>query len=98
MVSMKTPKFRVFGLLVFAAIPGCKHKQTEDEAIRAPIRQHPVSLATLNLQAMNTDFNRITVNNNQASADVSFRPKTGAPAGAAMQVSYQLEKQDGNWR
>jgi len=98
MVGMKTLKLLVFGLLVVALFSGCKQKQGDDEAVRAAVRQHLVSLGTLNLQAMDTDFDRVTVSNNQASADVSFRPKAGAPAGAAMQETYQLEKQDGNWR
>jgi hypothetical protein len=79
-------------------IAGCKQKQGDAEAIQAAIRQHLTTIGTLNLQAMDMDFTKISVQNNQASADVSFRPKTGAPAGATMQVSYQLEKQDGNWK
>jgi len=89
---------RILGLVVLTLFAGCKQKQSDDEAIRAAVRQHLVSLGTLNLQAMDTDFSRITVNNNQASADVSFRPKGSAPADAAMQVTYQLEKQNGIWR
>jgi hypothetical protein len=77
---------------------GCKQKPSDDEAVRAAVRQHLSSLGTLNMQAFDTDFNNISIQNNRATADVSFRPKTGAPAGAAMQVSYQLEKQEGNWR
>jgi len=88
----------VFSLLVLALSAGCRQKQTEEDAIRAAVQQHLVSLGTLNMQAMDTGFNKVSVNNNQASADVTFRPKTGAPAGAAMQVTYQLEKQNGNWR
>ena len=91
-------RLQVLGLTTLAMLAGCKQKQTDDEAIRAAVRQHLVSLGTLNLQAMDTDFDRIAVNNNQASADVSFRPKGGGPTGGAMQVTYQLEKQDGNWR
>ena len=91
-------KVQVISLIVLTLLAGCKQKQSEDDAIRAAVRQHLVSLGTLNLQAMDTGFDRIAINNNQASADVSFRPKGGAPAGAAMQVTYQLEKQDGNWR
>jgi hypothetical protein len=89
-------------LFCFAAIlgvlSGCKQKADDDEAVRAAVRQHLTSLGTLNLQAMDMDFTKIAVQNNQASAEVSFRPKTGAPAGATMQVSYQLEKQDGAWK
>ena len=95
---MRTRTLRILGLIALMPLAGCKQKQGDDEAIRAAVHQHLISLGTLNLQAMDTDFNRISVNNTQASADVSFRPKTGAPADAAMQVTYQLEKQDGNWR
>src|SRR5215468_11089294 len=97
-VGMRTLKLRVFGLLVLALSAGCTQKQSDDEAIQAAVRQHLASLGTLNLDAMDTDFNKVAVNNNQASADVTFRPKSGAPTGAAMHVTYQLEKQNGNWR
>ena len=77
---------------------GCGQKPNDDEAIRSAVRQHLTSLGTLNLQAMETDFTKISIQNDKASVDVSFRPKTGAPAGAAMQVSYQLEKLEGAWK
>lgn len=84
-------------LLSIAVLGGCRKKQGEDEAIRAAIRQHLVSLNTLNMQAMDTDFGKIAVEGNQASAEVTFKPKTGAPAGTAMHVAYRLEKRDGSW-
>jgi len=84
--------------LVFAFPSGCKQKPSGDEAVRSAVRQHLSSLGTLNMQAFDTDFTTIVIQNNQATADVSFRPKNGAPAGAAIQVSYQLERQEGNWR
>ena len=39
----------------------------------------------------------VSIQGNQAQAQVEFRPKTGAPQGAGMQVSYSLAKQDGKW-
>jgi hypothetical protein len=98
---MRVPKkigFVFCFLALLVSFAGCKQKQNDDEAIRAAVRQHLASLATLNLQAMEMDFTKIAIQNNQASADVSFRPKTGAPAGAAMQVSYELEKREGAWK
>src|SRR5882762_9732518 len=92
-------KIAIAAFVSFLAVTGgCKQKPSDDEAVRAAVRQHLSSLGTLNMQAFDTDFANISIRNNQATADVSFRPKTGAPAGAAMQVSYQLEKQAGNWR
>jgi len=97
---MKAPKKigLVFCFFALALTAGCKQKQSDDEAIRSAVRQHLTSVGTLNLQAMDMDFTKIAIQYNQASADVSFRPKTGAPAGAAMQVSYELEKQEGTWK
>jgi hypothetical protein len=84
-------------IFLLGAVSGCRQKPSDDEAVRAAVRQHLSSLGTLNMQAFETDFTNVSIQNNQATADVSFRPKTGAPAGAAMQVSYQLEKKEGNW-
>ena len=98
---MKKPLLKIaiaFCTVALASASGCKQKPSDDEAVRAAVRQHLSSLGTLNMQAFETDFANVSIQNNQATADVSFRPKTGAPAGAAMQVSYQLEKKEGNWK
>jgi hypothetical protein len=76
---------------------GCKHQASDNDAIRAGISQHLASLSTLNLSAMDMDVNDVTIQGLQARAQVTFRPKTGAPAGAGMQVAYQLEKRDSSW-
>lgn len=76
---------------------GCKKQPTDNEAIRAGIMQHLTGVGTLNMSAMEMDVRSVSVNGNQAHAEVEFRPKTGAPAGAGMQVAYNLEKRDGAW-
>jgi hypothetical protein len=81
----------------FALAAGCKHQQSDNDAIRAGIKQHLISLNTLNLSAMDMDVNDVAIEDRQARAQVTFRPKTGAPAGAGMQVAYQLEKRDSAW-
>jgi hypothetical protein len=81
-------------LLVFA---GCKKQQSDNDAIRAGILQHLNGVGTLNMSAMEMEMRSISVNGNQARAEVVFRPKTGAPQGAGMQVAYNLEKRDGAW-
>ncbi|HEY4816604.1 MAG TPA: hypothetical protein VIH67_04190 [Candidatus Acidoferrum sp.] len=43
---------------------------------------------------MDIDVNNVAIQGSQARAQVIFRPKTGAPPGAGMQVAYQLEKRD----
>jgi hypothetical protein len=76
---------------------GCKKQASDNDAIRAGIMQHLNAVGTLNMSAMDMDIRSISINGNQAHAEVVFRPKTGAPAGAGMQVAYNLEKRDGAW-
>jgi hypothetical protein len=94
-------KRKVFlGILLTAAITqaGCQtQQQTASDGIREGIRQHLSSLNTLNLSAMDMNITNMNVNGNTALAQVEYVPKTGAPPGAAMRVSYSLEKHDERW-
>ena len=83
------------GLLVLFA--GCKKQESDADAIRSGINQHLASLKTINLSAMDMNITSFSVQGNQAQAQVEFKPKTGAPQGAGMQVAYSLEKQNGLW-
>jgi hypothetical protein len=76
---------------------GCKKQPSDNDAIRAGILQHLNGVGTLNMSAMEMDIRNVSINGNQAHADVEFRPKTGGNPGAGMQVGYNLEKRDGNW-
>src|SRR5258708_37887344 len=76
-------------------VGGCKKQPSDNEAIRAGIMQHLTAVGTLNMSAMDMDVRSVSINGNQAHAEVVFRPKTGAPAGAGMQIAYHLEKRDG---
>ena len=76
---------------------GCKKQPSDNDAIRAGILQHLNGVGTLNMSAMEMDIRSVSINGNQAHAEVVFRPKTGAPDGAGMQVAYNLEKRDGAW-
>jgi hypothetical protein len=76
---------------------GCKKQPSDSDAIRAGIMQHLAGVGTLNMTAMEVDLRSVSINGNQAHAEVEFRPKTGGPPGAGMQVAYNLEKRDGAW-
>jgi hypothetical protein len=98
-VSARRERFAlVLGLaLVLVLSGGCKKQVSDNDAIRAGILQHLNGVGTLNMSAMDMDIRNVSINGNQAHAEVVFRPKTGAPAGAGMQVAYNLEKRDGAW-
>lgn len=92
----RTPVFIVlFGCLLLFV--GCKKQESDADAIRAGINTHLSGLKTINLSAMDMIVNSFSIQGNQAQASVEFRPKTGAPAGAGMQINYTLEKQNGIW-
>jgi hypothetical protein len=76
---------------------GCKKQESDADAIREGINQHLSSLKTINLGAMDMNVTNFSIQGNQAQAQVEFRPKSGGPPGAGMQVSYSLEKQNGLW-
>lgn len=83
-------------LAVLLSAGACK-KQNDNDAIRAGILQHLATIGTLNLRAMDMDVRSVSVNGNQAHAEVEFRPKTGGTPGAGMHVAYNLEKRNGEW-
>lgn len=87
-------------MLLFAAFftsGGCNQQPSDNDAIRAGILQHLTAVGTLNISGMQMDIRGVSINGNQAHAEVEFRPKSGAAPGAGMQVAYNLEKRDGSW-
>jgi hypothetical protein len=84
-------------LAALCAAGGCKKQQSDNDAVRAGIMQHLTAVGTLNISAMEMDIRSVSINGNQAHAEVEFRPKTGGAPGAGMQVAYNLEKRDGSW-
>lgn len=79
-------------------VSACKKQASDNDAIRAGILQHLTAIGTLNMSAMDMDVRSVSVNANQAHAEVEFRPKKGGgPPGAGMHVAYNLEKRDGAW-
>jgi hypothetical protein len=96
-MSMKRFATAILILAAFCAVSGCKHQPSDKDAIRAGILQHLKAVGTLNISAMEMDIRNVSINGNQAHAEVEFRPKTGAAPGTGMQVAYNLEKHDGSW-
>jgi hypothetical protein len=100
--TRKVFRVKCFALAIgFSAVlfvsSGCKKQAGDNDAIRAGIMQHLNGVGTLNISAMEMDIRSVSVNGNQAHAEVEFRPKSGAAPGAGMQVAYNLEKRDGAW-
>lgn len=95
-VTMKI-KFTLVLSAALLATVGCHKAPSVNDGIREGIQQHLSSLKTLNLSAMDMNITNVTIDRNTAQAQAEFVPKSGAPAGAAMRVSYSLEKRDQQW-
>jgi hypothetical protein len=85
----------ILGLL--ASFAGCKKQESDNDAIRDGINQHLASLKTLNLGAMDMNITNVSIQGNQAQAQVEFRAKGASAQGAGMQIAYSLQKQNGLW-
>jgi hypothetical protein len=75
----------------------CRSKVDDKEAVRAGIIKYLGSLNTLNVSAMDINVSQVSVNGNQAQAQVEIRLKNSPPDGASMKLSYNLEKRGGEW-
>lgn len=75
----------------------CKSKTDENEAIRAGVMKHLVALNMLNMSNMDVKVTQVTINGNQAQAQVEIRSKGGDPNAPSMQIGYALEKRGDEW-
>jgi len=83
-------------LLLFCFAAGCgKRAQGNDQdAVRASVDRYLTTQAGLNMETMEHEFKQVTVNGDQATAQVEFRVKDGE---GKMQMDYVLERKDGDW-
>jgi hypothetical protein len=73
---------------------GCSKASSDNDAIRAAIVKHLTDRGGLNMAAMDVNVKQVSVNGDQAQAQVEFRPKQG---GGGMQVAYTLQRVQGAW-
>lgn len=81
--------------LLLAGLLGCQKATSDEEAIRASILQHLRENSSINLAAMETTVQQVSVNGDHAEAQVLFRTKQ---EGATMQMTYALERSAGGWK
>jgi hypothetical protein len=76
---------------------GCNKAKKDANEVRAGIMKHLAGMSGLNMSAMDMEIRNITVNGDKAHAEVEYKLKSGNDKGAGMQVSYNLERRDGQW-
>ena len=76
------------------ASAGGSINQSDQDAIRAAVRQHLAGNRSINMTAMDMNITQISINGDQAQASVEFRLKQG---GTTMEMSYALMRHAGGW-
>jgi len=76
---------------------GCNQAKRDANEVRAGIMKHLAGMNGLNMSAMDMEIHSITVNGDTARAEVEYKLKAGNDKGAGMQVSYSLERRNGEW-
>jgi hypothetical protein len=83
-------------LVLLAALAGaCKGSQSDREAISASIDHHLQGRSDLNMGVMEHEIKQVSIQGDQATAQVEFRLKQGN--GASMLVDYTLARENGQW-
>jgi hypothetical protein len=67
---------------------------SDEDAIRAAIERHLRENSGINLAAMDTTFDSISIQGDKAQANVTFRLKQG---GTSMTMTYMLSRQANGW-
>jgi hypothetical protein len=89
-----TPKL-VIPLLLGIAIVGCNRAPESKEAVREGIVDHLNKNTGLDMKSMDVEVKDVIFKGNQATASVSFKPKSSPDAG--MTMNYTLERQGQKW-
>lgn len=84
----------LLGVLLLAT-SACKAKPDAKEAIRAGVMKHLNSLKGLNISNMDIKLTQISIDGNQAHAQVEIHSKNDSAG--MMQLSYTLEKRGEEW-
>ena len=82
-------------LLAGVTTVGCNRAAESKEAVREGLMEHLSKNSGLDMKAMDIDVGEVKFQGNQATAVVSFKPKSSPDAGMAM--PYTLERQGAKW-
>jgi len=92
--SATAPSSAPGGIAPSAASPTATAGTSDEEAIKAAIGQHLRENSGINMAAMETTYDSISVQGEKAQANVTFRMKQG---GTAMVMIYYLSRQGNDW-
>jgi hypothetical protein len=74
---------------------GCNRAPENKEAVREGVMEHLSKNSGLDLKSMDVEVGNVTFQGNQATAAVSFKPKSSPDAG--MSMNYTLDRRGNQW-
>jgi hypothetical protein len=89
-----TPLLLALALLSGATI-ACNRAPENKDAVREGVMEHLSKNTGLDLKSMDVEIGNVTFQGNQATAAVSFKPKSSPDAG--MSMNYTLERRGAKW-
>ena len=84
-------------ILSLLLLAGCSSKANSDDAVRKALIAHLSTRPGLDMSKMDLEVNKVTIDGDKASADVTFKVKGGA-SNQTMGMTYQLVRADGAWK
>ncbi len=87
---------RAFLIAILLLAAGCAKSESKD-AFRNAVMEHLASRPGLDVSKMDVDVEKVTVNGDRATVDVTFRVK-GGTANQGMNMSYEMVRTDGAWK
>jgi len=92
---VKTLRILIPILLILAGV-GCKKSIATNDAVRKGVLEHLSKNKGLNVESMDIEISSVTFRDNEADANVTFKPK-GGDAAAGMSMKYTLERKGNDW-
>jgi hypothetical protein len=83
-------------ILTLLLLAGCSQANS-DEAVRKALNDHLATMPGLDMSKMDLEINKVAMDGDKASTDVTFKVKGGA-SNQSMSMTYQLVRADGAWK
>ena len=91
---LRSKMLSLFLMVPALGFAGCKQPMSDNDAILVAIKSHLAARGNLNTAAFDMEIQKVSIQGDQAQADVAFHVKDGP---GMMQLSYTLKKAGGNW-
>jgi len=91
------PRLAILPIVAFCVVTGCRSNLENQDKVRADLMDYLSKRTGLDLESLDIDLTKVTFQNDQAKATVSFRPKGDTSIQGGMVMIYTLAPKEGHW-